>query len=102
MITTKQRAYLRGLANPLDPIFQVGKGGITPNLVVQVKDALAAREIIKMSVLETSPVTAKEAAQELADSARADVVQVIGNRFTLYKRNEKDPTIVLPKAKKKV
>lgn len=101
MITTKQRAYLRGLANSLDPVFQVGKGGIVPNLVEQVKDALAAREIIKMSVLETSPVTAREAAQQLADSARADVVQVIGNRFTLYKRNEQDPAIILPKAAKK-
>ena len=101
MITTKQRAYLRGLANPIDPILQVGTAGIVPNLVEQVKDALAAREIIKMSVLETSPISAKEAAHALADSARADVVQVIGNRFTLYKRNEKNPVIVLPKASKK-
>ena len=89
MITTKQRAYLRGLANSEEPILQVGKGGIVPNLVVQVKDALEARELIKMSVLETSPVSAREAAIELAGSARADVVQVIGNRFVLYKRNEK-------------
>lgn len=101
MITTKQRAYLRGLANPLDPILQVGKGGITPNLVEQVKNALAARELIKISVLENSPIRARESAQTLADSARADIVQVIGNRFTLYKRNEKEPVIVLPKAAKK-
>ncbi len=98
MITTKQRAYLRGLANSLEPVFQIGKGGITPNLVVQVKDALAAREIIKLSVLETSPVTAKEAAEELAVSATADIVQVIGRKFTLYKKNEKEPKIELPKA----
>lgn len=98
MITTKQRAYLRGLANPLEPVFQIGKGGITSNLVVQVKDALAAREIIKLSVLETSPVTAKEAAEELAVSATADIVQVIGRKFTLYKKNEKEPKIELPKA----
>ncbi len=101
MITTKQRAFLRGLANPLEPIFQVGKGGITPNLIVQVKDALAAREMIKLSVLETSPITAKEAANELAASATADVVQVIGRKFTLYKRNEKEPKIELPRALKK-
>lgn len=98
MITTKQRAYLRGLANSLEPVFQIGKGGITPNLVVQVKDALAAREIIKLSVLETSPITAKEAAEELAVSATADIVQVIGRKFTLYKKNEKEPKIELPKA----
>jgi len=101
MITTKQRAYLRSLANPLEPILQVGKGGIVPNLVAQVKDALAAREIIKLSVLETSPVNAREAAVSLADSARADIVQVIGNRFTLYKRNEQKPVIELPKASRK-
>ena len=101
MITTKQRAFLRGLANPLEPVFQIGKGGITPNLVVQVKDALAAREMIKLSVLETSPITAKEAANELAVSATADVVQVIGRKFTLYKKNEKEPKIELPRASKK-
>lgn len=100
MITTKQRAYLRGLANPLEPIFQIGKGGITANLVVQVKDALAAREMIKLSVLETSPITAKEAAEKLAVSATADIVQVIGRKFTLYKKNEKEPKIELPRAKK--
>ena len=101
MITTKQRAFLRGLANPLEPVFQIGKGGITPNLVVQVKDALAAREMIKLSVLETSPITAKEAANELAVSATADVVQVIGRKFTLYKKNEKEPKIELPRVSRK-
>ena len=101
MITTKQRAFLRGMANTLDPILQIGKGGIVPNLVRQVKDALEARELIKMSVLETSPVTVREAAQSLADCAGCDVVQVIGNRFVLYKRSEKEPKIELPKAKRK-
>ncbi len=101
MITTKQRAYLRAMANGLETILQIGKGGISPNLVAQVKDALEAREIIKLCVLETAPVTAREAAQELADSARAEIVQVIGNRFTLYKRNEKEPRITLPKAVRK-
>ena len=89
------------MANTFDPILQVGKGGIVPNLVEQVKDALRARELIKMSVLETSPVTAREAAQSLADSARCDIVQVIGNKFILYKKNEKEPIIELPKAKRK-
>ena len=89
------------MANTLDPILQVGKGGIVPNLVEQVKDALNARELIKMSVLETSPISAKEAAQSLADSSRCDIVQVIGSRFVLYKRNEKEPKIELPKAKRK-
>ena len=101
MITSKQRAFLRGMVNTLDPILQVGKNGIVPNLVEQVKDALNARELIKMSVLETSPISAREAAQSLADSARCDIVQVIGNKFSLYKRNEKEPKIELPKAKRK-
>ena len=100
MITTKQRAFLRGLANTAEPILQIGKGGINANLVVQLKDALLARELVKVSLLETSPITAREAAQELAVSADADIVQVIGSRFTLFKRNEKEPKILLPKARK--
>ena len=66
MITSKQRAKLRSLANPIDTILQVGKGGIEENLVIQVADALKARELIKMRVLETAPVDAREAAQILA------------------------------------
>lgn len=97
MITTKQRAQLRALANPLEVILQVGKGGIIDTLVKQVDDALTARELIKIKVLENAPVNAREAAQELAEKTGADVVQVIGMKVSLYRRNNKDPKIVLVK-----
>ena len=92
MLTSKERAKLRTLANPLDTILQVGKGGIGEQLVKQVDDALRARELIKM---ETAPAFAREIAQELAEQTNSEVVQVIGTRFVLYRKNPKDPKIVL-------
>ena len=99
-ITSAQRAKLRSLAADMSAIIQVGKGGINDNLIQQVADALAARELIKLHCLETAPDFARETAQQLAEATRSDVVQVIGNRFVLYKRNEKNPKIVLSKSKK--
>lgn len=95
MITSKQRAYLRGLANSIDTIFQVGKGGIPDTLVAQVDDALRVRELIKLKVLENSEYSSKEAANEIAQKVGAEVVQVIGGKFVLYKRNPKEPKIIL-------
>ncbi len=95
MLTSKERAKLRTLANPMETILQVGKGGIGEQLVKQVDDALRARELIKLRVLETAPAFAREAAQELADKTGAEVVQVIGTRFVLYRQNKKDPKIIL-------
>ena len=95
MITTKQRAKLRGMANGLDTILQVGKAGVGAETITQTNDALTARELIKMRVLETSPVTSREAAQELAEKTGADIVQVIGTRFVLFRRNPKKPRIEL-------
>ncbi len=95
MITTKQRAKLRAIANGIETIFQVGKGGINETFAAQVDDALRAREIVKIKVLENSLYTAREAAGQLSEMTGADVVQVIGNRFVLYKRNEKEPVISL-------
>ncbi len=94
-MTTKQRAYLKGLAMKLDTIFQIGKIGVTDETVKQLANALEARELIKVKVLETSPVTAREAAEEVADATGAECVQVIGNKFVLYKRSEKKPKIEL-------
>ena len=88
MLTSKQRARLRGVANKMDTILQVGKDGINHNLVRQVIDALNARELIKLRVLESSPVTAREAAFQLAEDTESESVQVIGTRFVLYKRNK--------------
>lgn len=99
MITTKQRAYLRGLANKIEPIVQIGKGEVGENLVKQVSDALAARELVKGSCLETASVTPREAVQFFAEQCDAEIVQVIGRRFVLYKPAKK-PVIVLPEDKK--
>lgn len=96
MLTSKQRAYLRGLANKEETIFQIGKGGINDNLIVQVNDALEARELMKLRVLETAPVTAKEAATLLAEKTNSDSVQVIGSRFVLYKESKESKKIILP------
>ena len=101
MLTSKQRAYLRGLAAKEDTILQIGKDGITENTAIALSDALKARELVKARVLENSMLTAREAADTLAARCRAKQVQVIGSKFVLYKRNETDPRIELPKAAKK-
>lgn len=101
MLTSKQRAYLRGIAAKEDTIFQVGKGGIGENLITQVNDALKAREIVKLKVLETAMLSSAEAAAELAEATKSEVVQTIGNKLVLFKRNPQEPKIELPKADKK-
>lgn len=95
MLTGKQRAYLRGMANNIDAIIQVGKSGITENLIKQVDEALEARELIKVTVLENCIESAREAAEKISDRVGADVVQVIGKKFALY-RESKEPIIRLP------
>lgn len=97
MLNSRQRAQLRGMANSLETIFQVGKGGINDQLVKQVGEALEARELIKMRVLETSPMSSREAANAIANAVGADVVQVIGYRFVLYKESNEHKNIVLVK-----
>ncbi len=96
-MTSKQRAYLRGLANDYEPIVHVGKGGLSDALIKQADDALEARELIKGRVLETAPQTAREAADEIAVAVGAETVQVIGRTFVLYRRRAEEPTIVLPR-----
>lgn len=100
-ITSKQRSQLRGLAMKEDTIIQVGKGGINDSLIQSVSDALRARELVKGRVLENSMLTAREACDALSEACRAEQVQVIGTRFVLYKRNEKEPKIELVKDRKK-
>ena len=100
-ITSKQRSQLRGLAAAEDTIIQVGKGGINYNLIESVRQALTARELVKGRVLENSMLTAREACDALAAACKAEQVQVIGTKFVLYKRNEKEPKIELVKDKKK-
>lgn len=96
MLTSKERAYLRSLASGYDTIFQIGKGGIFEETVNQLSNALEARELIKIKVLENSGYTAKEAANEIAPQIAADVVAVVGNKFVLYRKSEKKQRIELP------
>ena len=93
MITSKQRAYLRGLSNNYDTISQVGKGGITENMTEQIGNALEARELIKLRVLDNSEYGAREAAEIIAEKVGADVVSVVGSRFVLYRESEKHKKI---------
>ena len=98
MLNSKQRAYLRGLANTIDTLVMVGKGGMNGQIIKQADDALTARELIKGKVLESAGQTPRDAAQEIAQAVNADVVQVIGSKFVLYRKNRKEPKIELPKA----
>ena len=95
MLTGKQRSELRSMANGLDPIFQIGKGGIGENTAEQIGLALQARELIKINVLETADVTAREAADALAKMLSAEVVQCIGRKFVLYRESEENKRIEL-------
>ena len=104
-LTSKQRSQLRGLANGIDTILHVGKEGIGDNLAKQADDALEARELIKGKVLENSLLTSREAAEELAQRTRSQVVQVIGTKFVLYrpthKRDKKDKIVLVSDRKRK-
>ena len=103
-LTSKQRAQLRAMANPLEPVVHIGKGDIGDNLIKQADEALEARELIKCRVLETSLLNAREAADALAPAVRAEVVQVIGTKFVLYRQSHKkekaDRIVLVPNRKK--
>ena len=96
-MTSKERAYLRGLANTLQPIFQIGKSGISDVLLKQLDDALEARELIKINVLETAPEDVKTLGEQIASKTNSVFVQAVGNKITLYRARKKNPKIVLPK-----
>ena len=98
-MTTKQRAYLKGLAMNLDSIFQIGKSSLTPEFTASIDEALEARELIKISVLKNCMDDPKELAQTLAERTRSEVVQVIGKKIVLYREAEdkQKRKIVLPK-----
>ncbi len=96
MITSKQRAYLRAIANGLETILIVGKGGVGADVIKQADEALTAREIFKGKVLESAKKRAREVATILAEATTSEIVQVIGTKFVLYRKNEKKPKINLP------
>ena len=97
MLNSRQRAQLRSMANDYETILQIGKSGIGENTVKQVNDALEARELIKIRVLETCPQSSREAADLLAAETNSDVVRVIGSRFILYRESKDNKTIKLVK-----
>lgn len=92
----KQRAYLRSLANTLETTLYVGKDGVTAKTQKETYDLLKARELVKCAVQQNSPLTAREACEELCGLTGASPVQVIGRRFTIYRQNDKEPKIQLP------
>ncbi|MBD5156192.1 MAG: ribosome assembly RNA-binding protein YhbY [Butyrivibrio sp.] len=102
-MTTKQRAYLKGLAMNMEPVFQCGKSSVTPEFVNAVSEALEKRELIKISVLQNCADDPKELGIILAERTRSQLVQVIGKKIVLYKENndEKKRKITLPKAGRK-
>lgn len=97
-MTTKQRAYLKGLAMNLEPIIQIGKSNVTPELTAAVSEALEARELIKISVLKNCMADGHSVAEMLSERTHSQVVQVIGKKIVLYKpaKDEKKRKIVLP------
>ncbi|MFV9510977.1 ribosome assembly RNA-binding protein YhbY [Tepidibacillus sp. LV47] len=98
MLTGKQKRYLRSLAHHLDPIFQVGKGGVNENMINQINDALEARELIKVSVLKNSLQDPDEAAEAILKGTKAELVQIIGHTIVLYKESKENKTIELPRS----
>jgi len=101
MLTGKQKRFLRAQAHHLTPIFQVGKGGVTQNMTQQIAEALEARELIKVSILQNCEYDKHEVAESLARGARAELVQLIGHTVVLYKESRENKKIELPKAAKK-
>ncbi|MEF9953023.1 MAG: ribosome assembly RNA-binding protein YhbY [Clostridium sp.] len=101
MITSKQRSYLRSLANTLDPIFQIGKEGVHEENVKEISCALEVRELIKISVLRNSLTDAREACHQICEAIDAEPIQVIGSKFVIYRQSKENPKIELPKQRKK-
>lgn len=97
MLTGKQRTYLKGIAHNIKPIAQIGKAGITEAFLTQLSDALEAREIVKINVLDNSLLDTKETANEVAKATNSEFVQAIGNKFTIYRPSIKNPKIELPR-----
>ncbi len=96
-ITSKQRAYLKSLANNIDAIFQVGKASLTPEIIAAVDEALEKRELVKISVLKNCFDEPRELADTIASRTRSQVVHVIGKKIVLYRQSKKNPKIELPR-----
>jgi len=99
-MTSKQRAYLKGLAMTIEPVYQVGKSSVTPELTKGIDEALEARELIKINILKNCSDDSKDIANIIAERTHAEVVQVIGNKIILYRPSKDKKKIELPKEKK--
>ena len=99
MLTGKQKRFLRAEAHHLDPIFQVGKGGVNDAMIKQLRDVLEARELIKVRILDNCEEDKRVVAEALATGTRAELVQLIGLTVVLYKESRENKKIVLPKVK---
>ncbi|WP_050180954.1 ribosome assembly RNA-binding protein YhbY [Domibacillus robiginosus] len=97
MLTGKQKRFLRAEAHHLDPIFQVGKGGVNENMTTQIAEALEVRELIKVSILQNNEDDKHEVAEALAKGAKAELVQLIGHTVVLYKESKENKKLVLPR-----
>lgn len=97
MLNSRQRAYLRGLSNKIDPIFQIGKAGVSPEIIEAVNDALEARELIKCTVLNNCMDDINYIASAISDRTKSDIVQVIGKKIVLYRESKENKVIILPK-----
>ncbi len=96
-LTSKQRAYLRSIGHVQPAILQIGKGGINENLIKQIDDALEAREIIKVTVLETALMSTKGACTSICEAVGAEPVQCIGGKFVIYRESKDNKEIILPR-----
>ena len=96
MLKGKQRAYLRSIANTLKPVTQIGKDGITESFLEQLDGMLRTKEIVKVTILENAGLDTKETANAVCETLRAEFVQAIGSKFTLYKKNLEEPKIIFP------
>ncbi|RDY24027.1 YhbY family RNA-binding protein [Romboutsia maritimum] len=96
MLKGKQRAYLRSIANTLKPITQIGKDGVTESFLEQLDGMLKSREIVKITILENAGLDTKETANAVCEALRAEFVQAIGFKFTIYKKNNEEPKIIFP------
>lgn len=96
-MTSKQRAYLKGLAMNLDPVMNIGKSSVTPELITAVDEAITKRELIKLSILKNCIDDPKEIANVIAERTHSEVVQVIGKKIVLYRKNKNKPKIELPR-----
>ncbi|MCR5670274.1 MAG: ribosome assembly RNA-binding protein YhbY [Butyrivibrio sp.] len=100
ILTSKQRAYLKSLAADMDPVFQIGKSSVSPEVVDAIAETFNTKELIKVAILKNCADDVKEVAQTVSERTRATLVQVIGRKFVLYKPFPDEPKIVLPRNKK--